>query len=390
LRTNNFGAMRLILALFVLISHSFAAYFGTHEHVEPIHRLTGGQLDLSGFAVNAFFAISGYLITLSWLSSQNFKTYMMKRVLRIYPGFIVASLVSLLIVAPLAGAHWNAFTPKQIIAMLGRILLLSDPKVPGAFAEAPMQVLNLSLWTIRYEFICYLLVPLVVTLLSKTGHLRSGITLIYLALLGWHASQGTYLAMTGARQIFLLGSVDVWPRFGAYFAGGMVLAFNADRIPFRHWIALACVALVIVTGWYGKYMFLAVATAGMYLVYYAAYQQTIKLSHVGERVDLSYGVYLYAWPVQNLLVYYFAKSFNVWAVIGLTLPFTLALAALSWHFIEAPFLVKKAKLMRKQLREPQASPANLAPSASPLAYAPPRAASDMASMIIDVRQTQKV
>src|SRR5215207_4790646 len=154
LRQNNFGALRLILALFVLVSHTFAAYYGDASDQEFLLRATRGQLDLSAFAVNAFFAISGYLITLSWLRTPRMTTFLMKRVLRIFPGFIVASIVSLLIVAPLAGAHWSvAFAPKQIVLSITRLVLLSAPKAPGSFAGVPQDVLNMSLWTIRYEFI---------------------------------------------------------------------------------------------------------------------------------------------------------------------------------------------------------------------------------------------
>jgi len=168
----------------------------------------------------------------------------------------------------------------------------------------------------------------------------------------------------------------------------MVLALNADRIPFRRWIAALSVIVIAVTTWYGKGLFLATATGGMYLVYYAAYQRTLRLSHIGERLDLSYGVYLYAWPVQNLLVYYFGHSLNVWAVIALVFVITPALAIFSWYFVEGPFLIKKAKLIRKHASS-QSAPAP-APPGGLMAYAPPLATSDMASMIISVRETQKV
>lgn len=389
LRRNNFGALRLVLALFVLFSHSFAAYHGGHDAGEHFFQLTRGQMDLGAFAVNAFFAISGYLITLSWLRTPRFSTFMMKRVLRIYPGFIVASIFSLIIVAPLAGAQWStAFAPREIASSIARIVMLSAPKATGSFASAPIDVLNMSLWTIRYEFICYLLVPLVVMLLSKSGHVRSGITIIYLALLGWHATQGTYLAHTDALDLPIIGSFDIWPRFLAYFAGGMVLAFNADRIPFRHWIAALSVAAMFATAIYGQYFFFATATAGMYLVYYAAYQQNVRLFHIGEKVDLSYGVYLYAWPVQNLLVMHGRHVIGPWTVFVLTLFITLFLAALSWYLIEAPFLKKKAKLVRKQASTPGA-PAP-APSDGPLAYAEPAPAVERRELLVSAGETQKV
>lgn len=389
-RRNNFGALRLILALFVLLSHTFAAYYGDDSAQEILLRASHAQMDLGAFAVNAFFAISGYLITLSWLRTPRMKTFLMKRVLRIYPGFIVASIVSLLVIAPLAGAHWSvAFAPKQILYSIVRLMLLSAPKAPGSFAGVPQDVLNMSLWTIRYEFICYLLVPLLVVLLSKSGYVRSGITILYLALLGWHASQGSYLVNTGSLDFPIIGSFDIWPKFLAYFVGGMVLAFNADRIPFRHWIAALSLAAMVATAIYGKYFFIVTAVAGMYLVYYAAYQQNVKLFHIGEKVDLSYGVYLYAWPVQNLLVYHFKPTIGAWTTAAITLFITLMLAALSWYLIEAPFLLKKAKLVRNQASTP-GHPAP-APPDGPLAYAPVAVPANGApNIVISTGDAQKV
>ena len=140
LRQNNFGALRLLLALLVLVSHTFAGYYGNDDR-EPFYRLVGGQMDISAYAVNGFFAISGFLITLSWLRTPRFKTFMMKRILRIYPGFIVASLVSLLIVAPLAGANGSiALKPLEIAKSFVRIVMLSGPKAEGAFGDQPIPV----------------------------------------------------------------------------------------------------------------------------------------------------------------------------------------------------------------------------------------------------------
>ena len=115
-RQNNFGALRLLLALAVLFSHAYAAYAGKHEDADHLCILTRGQMDLGSLAVQAFFAISGYLITLSWLRTPQLRTFLLKRVLRIYPGFIVASIISLLVFAPLSGAKWTtAFAPVEAV-----------------------------------------------------------------------------------------------------------------------------------------------------------------------------------------------------------------------------------------------------------------------------------
>src|SRR4051794_21991310 len=244
---NNFGAIRLFLACVVILSHAYPAMHGSFVG-EPLWEAVRGQMELGAAAVNLFFATSGYLITLSWLRTPRIKTFLAKRVLRIYPGFVIASLISLLLVAPLAGAEMAAaFSPVQSVKHIGRLVLLSPPKAFGAFAGHYISVLNLPLWTIRYEFLCYLLVPAICLLTARIARVgRVGVLLLFLASLILHASQGRYLVEHGGIQVPLLGSTLNWPRFTCYFLGGMVLAVYRDRIPYSRWLlGLSLVALVV-------------------------------------------------------------------------------------------------------------------------------------------------
>src|SRR5262249_6573708 len=90
-RRNNFDAIRFTLALLVIVSHAWVIPFGGAQ-ADPLYQLTRGQMDFGALAVNAFFVISGYLITMSWLNSRGPGHFLRKRALRIYPAFIVASL----------------------------------------------------------------------------------------------------------------------------------------------------------------------------------------------------------------------------------------------------------------------------------------------------------
>jgi len=339
---NNFGAIRLVLASLVILSHSYPAMHGSFAG-EMLWDATRGQMELGALAVNLFFATSGYLITLSWLRTPQLGTFLTKRVLRIYPGFVLASVISLLVVAPLAGAEAGvAFAPLQIVKHVARVVLLSAPKAIGVFEGHHIEVLNLSLWTIRYEFICYLLVPVICVLAGRLG--RSGVLLLYAASLIWHGSQGRYLVEEGGIEFPLLGSTLIWPRFICYFLGGMVLAMYRDVVPHRRWLLGLSVAMLLITARWGNWFFIAFAVAGSYALFFVAYEQLIPVSSIGRRWDLSYGAYLYGWPVEMLFVHYLGDRLGPWAIFALALPVALGLAALSWHFIEEPFLRAKAKL----------------------------------------------
>jgi peptidoglycan/LPS O-acetylase OafA/YrhL len=212
----------------------------------------------------------------------------------------------------------------------------------------------MPLWTIRYEFICYMLVPFVVVAAARMG--RAAVLALYLLALGWHASQGRQI-MELSINYFLIGSPEVWPRFLTYFLGGMVFAQYREKIPYRWWLFVIALCALVITAIVGQFH-LALSTAGIYVVFHLAYARIPSLHKVGRRHDLSYGTYLYGWPVQALLAMYFSDTLGVWALALLSVVGALLIAALSWRFVEEPFLREKARLLghRAQPLQPQPQP----------------------------------
>lgn len=166
---NAFGFLRLLFASLVIVSHVPEIVDGNANR-EILHNLTG-SMTFGSFAVSGFFVISGFLITGSYLNSSTIWSYLRKRVTRIYPAFVLASIVSLVIVAPLGGAYLQ-LDPRHILVALARIATLQRPMLAGAFTEGHYSdltvALNGAMWTIQYEFTCYILV----ILLGFTGMLR--------------------------------------------------------------------------------------------------------------------------------------------------------------------------------------------------------------------------
>ena len=100
LRENNFNTMRLMMALLVVWSHSFALFLGSEDN-EPISLLMNGAYNAGNIGVLVFFVISGFLITHSFQNSKSLREYMVRRVRRIHPGFIVATTICAFVVVPL-------------------------------------------------------------------------------------------------------------------------------------------------------------------------------------------------------------------------------------------------------------------------------------------------
>ena len=150
---NNFGALRLLFAVLVILSHSPELVDGNRSR-EILTRIFG-TLSFGEFGVDGFFLISGYLITKSFQDSGSAGGYLLKRVLRIYPGYVVAYLLCIFALGPFVGGQIAELSGARV---LREIISLSKPGMQGVFPGMPYPSLNSSMWTIAYEFRCYLLV----------------------------------------------------------------------------------------------------------------------------------------------------------------------------------------------------------------------------------------
>jgi peptidoglycan/LPS O-acetylase OafA/YrhL len=341
---NNFGLLRLLFAMLVIVSHSFELIDGNRTR-EPLTVLFG-TLSIAEIAVAGFFLVSGYLIAQSYEASSSLLSYLVKRVLRIYPAFVVASLFCILVVGPLSGADLAALSLFDWAKTLARTIALQVPKLPGAFAGQPYPSLNGSMWTIAYEFRCYLVLPL----LGFAGLMKSRV-LLSLTLAFWigvAATQDSSTVLLGGA----LGNPHETFRLTGYFLAGVCFYLYRDSIVYRSEIALAAAACLL-AALLNKYTAgISVAIFGGYLIFWFAFLPgTPRLNAVNSRTDISYGIYVYAWPVQMLLIRY-VPGISPTSVMALTLAIASFIAYLSWKFIEHPALSAKASLDGNYLSHP--------------------------------------
>jgi peptidoglycan/LPS O-acetylase OafA/YrhL len=335
-RNNNFGFLRLLFATLVIVSHSSELIDGNRSR-EFLTRLFR-TLSFAQLAVDGFFLISGYLITCSWAESGSNSEYITKRVLRIYPGYLVAYIFSLFVIGPLAGGHLH-FNLFYIGEQIFHMAILDEPTLPGAFVGLPFQDLNGSMWTIAYEFRCYLLAMV----LGTFGILRGrkiflGVTLMLLLVLV------TLPGSTSPNQVdFTFESV----RFCAVFCAGGAFFLFRDRIRYSWKNAVLAATLLIPLMFFPRVAHAAWAVLGGYLLFWFAFRaKANSLSRIDNRFDLSYGLYLYAWPVQNLLLWRF-RIFSPWLLFASAMMGIVPFAYASWTFIERPCLGLKKLVFRK-------------------------------------------
>lgn len=343
-QANNFNLIRLALALLVIVSHTPEMMDGNRSR-ELLSLLTGG-FSFGEFAVDGFFLLSGFLILQSWDSQPSTVPYLRKRLLRIVPGYLLAALLCAFVVGPLAApaGYFAAIWPRG----LGWSLLTLDiPATPAVFAGTHYASVNGAMWTIRYEFLCYL----VLLALGLAGLLRRrALTAALLAavLLLYAAT-----ACGALRPLGLDADCRQFPmlRFLAFFGTGMLYCRWRAQLRFQpHWAALAAAVLALGT-WLG-FAELSLLAGGSYLFFYLAFHGPSWLAPWRRLPDISYGVYLYGWPAGKLLLWY-APGLGQGAATALTMALACVCGLVSWHLVEKPAL--RLKTPRRPLPAPDTS-----------------------------------
>ncbi|MGU3539291.1 acyltransferase family protein [Methylobacterium sp. A54F] len=325
---NNLNLVRMVAALAVLVSHSFAIVSGNPAR-EPLQAALG--MSLGGIAVWAFFAISGFLVAKSWERAAGSVDFLLARALRIGPGLIVVLLLTVLLLGP-AFTHLGLrayFGETAVFTYIPRNFTLVSMQypLPGVFDGNPFgPAINGSLWTLFHEVACYLMLLIV----GLVGGFRTRWV--------WGAFLGTFgafwLAMTLAYPA--AGKASLFADLALPFVAGMCLYRARRRVPLAAGIILllataACLA-------HGTVAFKPVFAAALaYAVLWLAYRPGGVLRAYNQLGDCSFGVYIYAFPVQQALVA-LEPGIPIPMHIALASLVVLPLAAASWILVEKPML----------------------------------------------------
>jgi peptidoglycan/LPS O-acetylase OafA/YrhL len=343
-KSNNLNSIRLLLALSVILTHSFplslGGGYGGPAKIEPLNAWTHQQEQFGSVAVDLFFFISGMLITASWLRSKSMPDFLMKRVLRIYPGFIAAVGLSGMIALIFCPdfRHGIGFGISWSFQMLQDWLYLTyrslDQK--GIFENNPFtSIANGSLWTIQTEFRCYLLVAVIGLFCCFKQR-----ALILL---------GTFVVFLAYSKSLLQGhdAAHFDRRFLTYFLFGTCAWLWRDRILFSKWLVFGSLIALIAASQFKPWFSIILTAAGGYCTLWLGYGPRLAALEWTGRTDLSYGTYLYSWPVQQLVAMH--ESLRIpWINFLIATPLTLALAWVSWHAVEKRFLAMK-NISRKDI-----------------------------------------
>jgi peptidoglycan/LPS O-acetylase OafA/YrhL len=328
-RRNGFDLLRMAFALLVAGTHGIALHTGTQPH--------WGGATLGDFGLDGFFILSGFLVTRSYLSLGSFPRFAWHRLLRIMPGFWVCLLVVALVVAPLAavlqgmpvGTPFGGDASAQQYLAGNAALLITQYDIAGILAGNPTPAsFNGSVWTLAFEALCYLLLAAIGVL----GVLRR--RPVAVAVLAGMLSVLT-VAQEAGLPVLLNDRVL---RLVFVFLLGSVAYRYADRIPMRAELAAAaaCLFLVSVTAFHDYRVLGAAPLAYVFLWLGTSLPRPWRM-----RADLSYGLYIYHWPVLQLLVLTGLAAAPTALFVGAGLTLALLPAAASWYLVERRALAHK-------------------------------------------------
>ena len=349
-RSNNFNALRLIAALMVLVSHCFALT----NHTEPLGSISGETLGELG--VSIFFAISGFLIARSWCDDPVIGRFLLKRALRLIPALVVAVLVTALVVGPLVtvlspSGYFGSLDVYRYVAQ-NSVLYTVNGRLPGVFVHNVYpDAVNGSLWTLPVEAIAYL----GALALGMVGALRARFALPVLSYLVLLALSTPWLNVSSIDVSGPVGGhLGLVLFLGGLFNGSLLLYVLRERVVLRWDIAIGLLIAWIATAntdWVHTVAMLALP----YLVLVLAYRTPDWVSVVTRPGDLSYGIYVYSFPAQQVAAYIWGPTLSPGAMLAVVAPPVYLLAFLSWHFVEAPALALKRRLTRTE--DPRPAPA---------------------------------
>ena len=334
-RNNNFNLIRCTLALMVLIHHAFEL---TGNPVEPSNLAARGLSNFGEIGVNGFFIVSGFLVTRSLLGRATLKAFVLARVLRIFPGLwvmLIVTTLALSLLSSLGPATYLQHPGTWTYAARNATAMLITFPLPGVFTDNPATVAaNGSLWSLKYEMLCYLS-------LAFAGALG-------LAQRRWPLA--AVAAFCAVALILLPGEVnyffDLMRRLGLCFTLGSTAAAFADKVPMRLSVVAVLVLLALLCDRTALSPVTWTLAYGYSLLWFAYVPKGVLLAF-NRLPDLSYGLYIYAFPIQQALI---ATGIGAAAFtnMGLALPATLICAALSWYIIEKPALELKETLGRRR------------------------------------------
>lgn len=361
-QNNAFDFIRLVMALLVVIGHSGGVGgFGWAPHL----KMRDWEMTFTGIAtlaVYGFFVISGFLITRSYLNSGSVQEFCTKRIKRIYPGYLVSLLFSGLVFVPLFYYLRQGFDLISFVKTHGRetaqyiiqnlFVEVRQAGITGLTADLKGGYLgvNSPYWSLIHEVRGYGLIAI----LGLAGWLKNPKFILALAFIFniiYAVCSLDFVLNIGTKSLHFRDLISSYIAhyhifiIFTYFIFGMMFYIFGDQIPWNNWLYLGSI-LGLILGWQLDIFPILAPLCFTYFVLYSS--QILPFQNLSKKIgDLSYGIYIYSWPIQLCLLYLgFSKftcnkflDFPIYALVSICL--SMLAGWLSWNLVEKRWLDRR-------------------------------------------------
>ena len=332
---NNFNFIRLLFSSSVIVSHSYPLT----GNLEWFSKITNNQLDLGSLSVNVFFIVSGYLIFNSLMYSTTPQNYLWKRILRLFPALFVM-LVLTLITITVVYTGKSILSESSFYTYLPNNLSLYNwqSKVRGVFEKNPYPgSINGSLWSLSFEFTMYLIILCFFPIRKSKKLTAFLLSCLYLAFLSG------YLFGPSKFIIILIKYLNLdflqFCRLGIFFSAGSILSFFPIHKINNNYLQVGLFVFLLIAISFNLYVIASCIFLPIFIILIGS-SYSRHLEYIPSKIgDISYGVYIYGFLVQQVLMNYF--NLNPIELMFLSLVITYLFAYFSWHFIELTTLKHK-------------------------------------------------
>ncbi len=330
-RSNNLDFLRLLFASLVIVSHSFPLT----GQPEIAGVFTNDQLSLGSLSVDCFFIMSGYLIFQSLERSKTLLSYLWKRILRLFPALFILLIITLLILPFLYnGADISKESSYWSYLPNGLSLYRIQYNVNGVFENNLYpKAINGSLWSLSYEFTLYLILMIIFPFRKNKNIVRIIMIIIFLICYILLQFRPSFLSNLFH---YIIRDSSIFYKLAAFFFAGSILSFFNLKTYNTLFIRIGITLSIILSLIIGCYQIVAPFLLSV-LTLQLATLNTPPINMVGKKWgDISYGVYIYGFLLQQILMNYLVL--NPFQLMLISLPATYILASFSWHLVEEKML----------------------------------------------------
>lgn len=333
---NNFHFIRFIAASLVLYGHCYPLTGrGNYDYLTIASQ---GIFPTSHMGVCIFFIVSGYLVSQSLQNSRNIYSFIWKRVLRIFPALIVVLLMCVFIIGATCTTlshkiYWESSTTYRFLKLI-KLYPYVQNSLPGVFEKNPEKAVNGSLWTLPYEVTMYIfLVILQIINFFEKRNLVLILFLLSFPIAVYYIFNTSFLKLIPFIHLSFVDTLE----FGIFFMIGTLMFLFKDKIHYG-----LAYFIIVAFLWFGLGILhvtssIMIKTIGFialpYMVLYLA-QLKGRLNNFSKLGDFSYGIYIYAYPIQQMIVNFHTTNITILKLFLLSSSIVLPLSIISWYLVE--------------------------------------------------------